>query len=141
VGRYFGDVESAEPSRDLVSADQLRSEIEQMRADMKREIEERNQALIDNRTRPPLASMTRLQKRYFLEPWWTAIWATGWGTAAALFMASIWLPFTLKLALTGVACFVVGGVAMIAKLTLAEWNGRTEGVVTQQKPRRDSDFW
>lgn len=103
-------------------ANLLRSEMSQARAEMQ-------QHKLETRQLPPMSQMTRIQKRYFLEPWWTVGWVGSWALTVPSFIAAIFTWFHLEFALLGSLFLLTGAAFATAKLFVAEWNQETEGKI------------
>lgn len=108
-------------------ATRLRSEMEKTRAEIRAGIEEFHQKKIESRVLPPMAQMTRLQKRYFLEPWWTVGWVGSWLLSVPAFIVAMFTWMHVQFSMLGLL-FVLSGAAFgTAKIYVADWNSRTEG--------------
>lgn len=86
--------------------------------------------------KPPLHGLTRIQKRFLLEPWFTTIWMVSWLASVTLMTLAILLSEG-KLALLGALFFVVGGGAGAAKGFHHSMNVSSEGTI-QPPPK---NYW
>jgi hypothetical protein len=124
-------------SRELAS---LRAEIETIKNDRRREIEERHDERISSRTLPPMAQMTRIQKRYVLEPWMTTL-SVGFGSFAVLgFVAGMFTPWHVEFSMLGLLFTVVAAICVVTKLNFMEWNSKTESQITANRQNYDYDY-
>jgi hypothetical protein len=103
----------------------LRAEVSQLRGDLRRDRVEKHQERIETRTTPPLSGMTRIQKRYFLEPWFTTIMIGAWTIAAVLVGVGLW--FGARLIVLGGLFTIIGVGAGVAKWWHQHENSRSEG--------------
>lgn len=118
--------------------ERLNQDIEELKAFRKRLAEQVHTERIESRTTPPLSGLTRVQKRYFLEPWFTtiAVGTAGLGVVAGFF--AIWTPFHWRFGFTAGLFLLIAGLAMWAKIVHKDYNVRSEGDLI--KPKRDSYF-
>lgn len=96
-----------------------------------------HQEWLDNRTTPPLSQLTRVQKRYFLEPWFTTFWVISWAFALLAYIVGLWAGWRIEV--LGAIFTVVGAAFAIAKGLHYEANVASEGSV-QPKPER-RPYW
>jgi hypothetical protein len=104
----------------------LRAEVSQLRGDLRRDRVEKHQERIETRTTPPLSGMTRIQKRYFLEPWFTTIMIGAWTIAAVLVGVGLWF---------GARLIVLGGLFTIIGVGQAWPSGGTSTRTLARKDR------
>lgn len=123
--------------------ERLRNEATELRVSMdlaKQELaqarHQEQQRRLETRDLPPLSQMTRLQKRYFLEPWWTVGWVGSWLLSIPAFIAALFTPLHTEFGLLGLLLVFVGAAFGAAKLWLAEWNQQTESHIASPPPRR-----
>lgn len=117
--------------------DDLRAEVQTLREARLAARHDQHHERIINRKAPPLSSMTRIQKRYFLEPWYTFGAVTSGALSAGSFItgAAIW---SWRFIVIGLVFLAVGGVFAWAKLNHYEMNVSTEGnLLAAKKPRDD----
>lgn len=107
----------------------LRAQMELSRQEIRTARLELNQKKLESRVLPPMAQMTRIQKRYFLEPWWTVGWVSAWLLCLPAFIAGMFTPWHVEFSMLGLLLLLTGGAFMAAKLVVADWNSRTEGEV------------
>lgn len=82
---------------------------------------------INHRTLPPMAQMTRLQKRLYLEPWFTVGMVASAFIAAVAWILACILPWHVELACGGTV-FALSGVGfLIAKMWHQDANTKFEG--------------
>lgn len=105
----------------------LRDEVGEIARERRAQVEAAHQARIDTRTLPPMAQMTRLQKRYFLEPWMTAGTIVAVALAFTSFLLALFTPLQLQFGWLGVLLVLVGGGCLLTKLMFMHWNSKTEG--------------
>lgn len=118
--------------------DRLNAEVQDLQKLRKQMVEQMHQDRIEGRKVPPLSQLTRVQRRYLLEPWFTTIWLACWGIAFACFLASIWVWWlSMALASTGGLFLITGGAAAGAKYWHRDANVRTEGQLLTSTTRRD----
>lgn len=113
--------------------ERLRGEVAQIREERRAEIEARHQETLDTRKMPPMAQMTRLQRRYFLEPWMTTITVTSGILAVAGYLLGIFLPLHVEFCMVGLIFTLAGGGALLTKLNLMQWNSKTEGQIRDRR--------
>lgn len=90
---------------------------------------ERFQKHIDTRLLPPMAQMTRMQKRYFLEPWMTTLSVAFAILAVAGYIAGIFTPWHVEFCMLGLLFTLLGIGTLTAKLFFMDWNTQTEGQI------------
>lgn len=105
----------------------LRDEVEGIANLRRADLEHAHQERIDTRKLPPMAQMTRLQKRYFLEPWMTAGTIVAGVLAFASFFLSLFTPLHSEFGWLGILFVVIGGGFLLTKLMFMQWNSKTEG--------------
>lgn len=102
------------------------AEITQMR---KAELEHAQQERLDTRKMPPMAQMTRLQKRYFLEPWMTTLTMV-FGTIAVVgYILGTFTRRHVEFCMVGLLFTMIAGGFLVTKMNFMEWNSKTEGEV------------
>jgi hypothetical protein len=119
----------------------LHAEIETVQKNLKSEVEKAYDQKLANRHLPPMSQMTRVQKRYFLEPWMTTFCLVSGGIALLCYLLGIFLPgwlFGGSFLWAGGIFTLVGAGFLTAKLFLMQWNSKTEGSV-QNGPHHHSD--
>lgn len=79
-----------------------------------------------------IREMTRVQRRFALEPHFTLIWVSNWIISAILFVLGIWSNgLGFEFAMTALVFAGTGGAAAIAKGIHQETNVKLEGVIEQ----------
>lgn len=126
------EVEAIRSARDRTAA-----EVAELKAAQKRELARRYDERLDMRKLPPMAQMTRIQKRYFLEPWMTTFTLISAAVAIAAFTFALFTPLHAEFGLLGALFLLVSGAFLITKLSLMDWNSKTESqLVAQERDRR-----
>lgn len=92
------------------------------------------------RKTPPLAEMTRIQKRYFLEPWMTVASVASGGIVMLLAGLACFTERHVEFAMFAVVWLVITAVAVGTKLNLMDWNSRTEGEVRSKSRNLYDDY-
>lgn len=83
--------------------------------------------------KPPLHNLTRVQKRYLLEPWFTTGWIVSWFLSLVGFTLACLLPYHVEAAsLAGIWLLVGTGFAW-AKYWHQDANARTEGEIRSSR--------
>jgi hypothetical protein len=96
------------------------------------------QAARDRRL-PPMSQMTRIQKRYFLEPWFTTGMVAFWALTMVAWICACILPWHVELTCLGGVFLLAGGGCGWAKWWHQDANGRTESQVVASPRSRDYD--
>lgn len=117
--------------------EKLRTEVEELRDLRKQLTEQIHVDKMHDRKLPPMSQLTRTQKRYFLEPWFTTIWIGTWGAAVPMFIAAIWTPWHWQFAATALLLVLIGVAASVAKYWHQDANVRTEGQLLTPPKSRD----
>lgn len=120
--------------------ERLNAEIREMQLARQRLREQMHDETIAGRTRPPLSQMTRIQRRYFLEPWLTTAWVVSWGMAALSTLAAIWTPLHWSFGSTSALFLAIGVAAALAKMFHKDVNVRTEGQIQSSRSQRRDDW-
>lgn len=94
-----------------------------------------------NRQLPPMMQMTRIQRRYFLEPWFTTIMVVGLALCLISEILGFWLPWHWQFIWTGVMFLGVGIGGGVAKAFHQELNVRTEGEMQTTSSRVRDDLY
>jgi hypothetical protein len=113
-------------------AESLRSEMARTRAEIRKAQEEGYQRHLDTRKMPPMSQMTRLQKRYFLEPWMTALALVFVALSVPPFVLAMFTPLHMEFTMLGFLMLLIGMAFLITKWNLMEWNSRTEPEITRR---------
>jgi hypothetical protein len=113
----------------------LRNEVTDLQEMRRRLREQYHDDRIATRKMPPLSQLTRVQKRFMLEAWYTVIWITSWVLAAASAVLAIWTPWHAKFWGTMVIFLVIGIAAAVCKLQHLDLNVRAEGQLLDRGPR------
>lgn len=90
-----------------------------------------------NRKLPPMAQMTRVQKRYFLEPWMTTLTIGFWVIAAVGYILAMFSQLHVEFACFGGLFTLFGAGTLCTKMNFMEWNSRTEGELRVHKTYYD----
>lgn len=85
-----------------------------------------------NRKLPPMSQMTRLQKRYFLEPWMTALTLATATVAVVGYSLGILTSRHVEWSMFGLLFTFVSVGFLVTKLAFMEWNSKTEGQVSEK---------
>lgn len=118
-----------EIARLRVEAEQIRSQMELSRQEIRAGIEELHQKKLESRKLPPMSQMTRIQKSYFLEPWYTVGMTVGFTIAVVAFTLAAFLPWHVEAASMGGLWALVGAGFGVAKYMHREQNMKTEGQI------------
>lgn len=117
--------------------ERLNREVDELKAMRKKLAEQVHTDRIEGRTMPPLSQLTRTQKRYFLEPWFTTIAVAAGGLTLLVGLAAVWTPLHWQFGWTAGLFALVGLLAVWAKVVHRTYNVQTEGNLLAPKNRSD----
>jgi hypothetical protein len=123
--------------RGMDEIESLRGEVQHLKNQRKLAEIEKHEDRISGRKLPPLSTMTRTQKRYFLEPWYTVgmVVSGALATIGLLVGAILW---SYRYMWVGIVMILVASAFATAKFWHQDKNTATEGQL-QAPMHRDYD--